>query len=214
MSMSTQDVGSMYTQDVGYRMRTVLFLLSVLSILLAWAVHRAMPAYPSVIAPVTLAFFGVLFWLFDSLLWKFPVIRLLNYCTPNFAGDWEGSLSRQVGERTEQLEVKLRIRQTWSKLSLVLQTSEAVSRNTLAGLRLADPDAIVLTWLYKKDGTDAPSLLEPGRGIIELTLHRKGHEASLAGAVMSGEFIESKPGEPLEVVFKKPGPFYWNPVPF
>jgi predicted pore-forming effector associated with SMODS systems len=205
---------TMYTEDVNYRLRTVFFLLAVLSILLAWAVYQAMPAYPRVIAPVTLAFFGMLFWLFDALLWKFPVIRLLNYCTPNFAGDWEGSLSRQVEGRTEQLEVKLRIRQTWSKISLTLWTPEAISRNTLAGLRLADPDAIVMTWLYKKDGTDPHSLLEPGRGIIELTLHRKGREDSLAGAVLSGTLIESRPGEPLEVAFKKPGPFYWNPEPF
>ena len=207
---------TMYTEDVNYRMRTVFFILAVLSVLLALVLRHVLPAYPRIIAPAALMFYATLFWLFDAILWKLPVVRLLNSGIPNLAGLWQGSLSRIVDGRPEQLEVSLTIRQTWSKFNTVLRTSEAQSRNTLLGLRLKDPNAIVLTWVYRIDGSDSRSIVESGMGVIELILHKKTprNNPSMEGALLTGALIEIRPGEPFSVTFKKPGPFYWNPEPF
>ena len=204
---------TMYTEDVNYRMHTVFLILAVVSIALTFALHSALPTYPRVIAPATLMFYAILFWLFDAFLWKVPVIRLLNSGIPNLAGIWEGELARSVEGKEQHFHVKLVIKQTWSKIDLSLLTTEARSRNTLAGLQLVDPNAIMLTWIYEIEGTNARSVSEWGKGIIELTLHRKTNTASMTGASFSGSFIASGLADPLNVEFKKRAFRFWNPEP-
>jgi hypothetical protein len=200
---------TMYTEDVNFRMRTVFAILAVLSIILAFALQNRLPAYPWIVAPSTLMFYACLFWLFDAMLWKLPVIRLLNSGIPNLAGYWKGNLSRTVQGQQQTVTAELVIKQTWSKLELILRTPEAVSRNFLVGFTLSDPNAIQLMWVYRIDGTDPTSLLEHGKGIIELTLNRRTKEITLNGA-----FIESTPGEPLKLSFVRSGFWFWNPEPF
>jgi SMODS-associating 2TM, beta-strand rich effector domain len=199
----------MYTEDVDYRMRTVFAILVVLSILLAYGLESWVPTYPRVIAPATLLFYGALFWLFDAFLWKVPGIRLLNSGIPNLAGIWKGTLLQSVDGVESPLSAELTIHQTWSKIKLVLHTNEAVSRNTLMGMVLKNPEAIVLTWVYRIDGTTPVLLTDKGRGIIEMTLNRSTNQATLKGA-----FIEAYQGEALDVSFVKGVNPFWNPRPF
>jgi hypothetical protein len=154
-------------------------------------------------------FYGILFWLFDAILWKLPLIRLLNSGIPYLAGYWKGNLTRIVDGEAKQISAELVIKQTWSKLELILRTPEAVSRNRLAGFTLADPNGILLTWVYRIDGHAAKSLLDSGKGIIELTLDRRTKQMTLGGS-----FIQSSPGEPLNLTFERPGFWFWNPMPF
>jgi hypothetical protein len=100
-------------------------------------------------------------------------------------------------------------------LALILRTPQANSRNTLAGLQVRDPNAVMMTWVYQFDMPHRPkSLTEHGRGIIEVTLHRAHSGLSMDGANLEGALFQCAPTETLRVDFKEPGPFYWNPKPF
>jgi len=205
-------VVTMYTEDVSYRMRTVFAIIVVVAIGLGYVLRDQLPAAPHIVAPAALMLYAVLFWFYDAILWKLPGFRLLNSGIPNLAGDWEGTLRQDAGGA--ELPVKLTIRQTWSKLALILKTPEAYSRNTLVGLQVRDPNAVIMTWVYQFDMPHRPkSLTEHGRGIMEVTLHRAVAGPSMDGATLSGALFQCQPTETLRVDFKRPGPFYWNPKP-
>lgn len=200
---------TMYTEDVNYRLRTLFAVLVALSIIGGFALQNAIPQYPRLIVPATFMIFGAIFWLFDAFLWKVPGIRILNSGIPLLAGIWKGSITRDVQGRSELLDAELIVKQTWSKLELILKTSECVSRNVLVGFTLANPGGILLTWIYQIDQTEAASVTEHGRGIVELTLHRNENAFTFDGA-----FIASACGEPVNLKFIKSGFTFWNPKPF
>jgi hypothetical protein len=198
---------TMYTENVDYRMRTVFAILFVLSVIAGWLLYDAIPAYPRVVVPATLMIYGSLFWLFDGFLWKLPVIRLLNSGIPLLAGTWKGTMVHKSDGR--KVDATLTIKQTWSKLDLILETPEAVSMNTLAGLNLFRDKGVVLTWVYQMEGGHAHSLTEPGRGIIELRLDRTSPKMTFTGS-----FMDSIAEDDLTLAFEKSGFFWWNPKPF
>src|SRR5258708_7387384 len=79
----------------------------------------------------------------------------------------------------------------------------------------AAPRAVLVTWVYSKDTSRSGyALVDEGRGVIQLPLHRANLEPSMSGAEFSGSFIATSLAEPLQVSFVRPGPFYWNPKPF
>jgi hypothetical protein len=171
-----------------------------------------MPASPHIVAPAALLFYSVVFWFFDAILWKIPPFTLINSGIPNIAGEWEGHLRHDT--TGVDLPVQLTIRQTWSKLALILRTPETASRNTLAGLQVRDPNAVVMTWVYQFDMANPPkSVADHGRGIMEVTLHRASAGESMKDAALRGHLFQCTPTETLNVEFKRPGPFYWNPKP-
>lgn len=194
-------MASMYTININKRMYTLFYVLSVISVLSiigAIVLHEKLLIRPSLITPASLMFFAGVFWLYDRVLWRLPVIRILSNGIPYIAGVWEGRLSRVVDGKDVEIQATLTITQTWSLMGLSLVTPEAISSNTVASLQLADPEAIVVTWIYLKHGSDARSLSESGKGVVELTLNRQTKEISLRGP-----FYESEPKDYLMLLKSK-----------
>jgi len=60
--------------------------------------------------------FGLLFWLYDKLLWKISWVRKYTG-VPNFSGTWEGVL-RTSFDASLEIQMTTTIEQTWSKIKV------------------------------------------------------------------------------------------------
>jgi hypothetical protein len=190
----------MYSIDYERRVYTLVFLGTIVGATLALLLRSAVSIVASmgslaasIVAAGSITVFLLVFWLNDKLLWKLPLIRLLNFNIPNLAGVWEGSLSRKVGATDETLEASLEIKQRWSAIDLVLTTKDAgghvvaVSRPTFVALQLLDPTHVMVSWVYVKDGMGPRSMADSGTGIIELGLTKAPGKSTLRGTFFSAE---------------------------
>lgn len=112
----------------------VLAVLGALSVALAFGLqwvldtlHTRLPAWFD--SPATLGFFAIMYWLFDSYVWRFRwVLRLFSNSITDLRGAYSGTLtSSHNGTATE---CTLRIDQTYSRIVVFLETPTSRSSST------------------------------------------------------------------------------------
>ena len=143
-----------YSTDSDER-RVVPFLLAALAIALAWIVSRILGAARLSVpwwadAPSSMAFYGLLYALFDNYLWRNGFVRRLRLAkVPNLAGRWQGYLTSSFDGHAKHYDLKVQIFQTWTRISIVLSTASSHSRSCVAAIQFADPDGIALIYQYE-----------------------------------------------------------------
>ena len=75
--------------------------------------------------------FIALFYLFDRRLWKSKLSKI-----PNINGDWEGKIETSHNDR-EEIDVKVTIKQTWSSISIILETANSRSKSEVASISMS-----------------------------------------------------------------------------
>jgi len=75
---------------------------------------------------------GIILFLFDKLLWKFPIIHSLFVPFPDVSGTWRGQIistwkNEKTGEPIEPIDAFLVIYQTYSSLNIRMITKESKS---------------------------------------------------------------------------------------
>ena len=84
--------------------------------------------------PSTLGFFGFWYWLFDAWLWRTKMGQcLLNHSCDNFAGEYKGRLVSSFDSHTST-RCSITIRQTYSNVSIVLETQDSRSKSIAASI--------------------------------------------------------------------------------
>lgn len=78
--------------------------------------------------------FIALFYLFDRHLWKSKLSKLSKI--PNINGDWEGKIETSHNGR-EEIDVKVTIKQTWSSISIILETANSRSKSEVASISMS-----------------------------------------------------------------------------
>ena len=71
------------------------------------------------------------FYLFDRLLWKYKLSKI-----PNLNGNWKGQIKTIHNEGTE-IDVKVNIKQTWSSISIILETANSKSKSEVASISIS-----------------------------------------------------------------------------
>lgn len=71
--------------------------------------------------------FMILFYLFDRHLWNHKLSKI-----PNLSGEWKGKTKTSYDEK--EYEVKVNIKQTWSKISVILKTADSSSKSEVASI--------------------------------------------------------------------------------
>ena len=170
-----------YSIDSGRRVRTVALTLAALSVALVHLLHGMAPMPPSLIAALSLMLYGIVFWLYNAVLWKFPVINRFN-SIPNLAGRWQGKL---VGWSApdDELDVTLQVRQNWSEVGFVLSSTAPLSRATVGAMVIGDPDNVKVIWVFSSDTSAVPC--DHRQGVNELTLHKADGGDRLTGTWFS-----------------------------
>ncbi len=103
------------------------YLLQTLKIPIPWYVDT----------PAVVGFYGIAFWLFDNFLWRMKLGSISPFSKiPDIRGTWVGKI-RSSFQNTEVLVV-VHIRQTWSKLSMELESDNSKSSTIMAALNIDD----------------------------------------------------------------------------
>jgi hypothetical protein len=143
-----------YSTDSDER-RVVPLLLASLAISFAWlssklllVIHLSVPWW--VDAPSVMAFYGVLYALFDSYLWRNGLVSKLGLVRmPNLSGRWYGYLISSFDGHAKHHDLMITICQSWTQIAVFLTTTESISRSCAAVIQVDDPEGVALIYQYQ-----------------------------------------------------------------
>jgi predicted pore-forming effector associated with SMODS systems len=143
-----------YSTDSNER-RIVPLLLASLAIALAWvtskslaAAHLAVPWWAD--APSSMAYYGVLYALFDKSLWRTSFVHKLGLVRiPNLGGRWLGYLTTSYDGHVKHYDLMINIFQSWTRIVIFLTTRTSVSRSCVGVIQVDDPEGVSLIYQYE-----------------------------------------------------------------
>ena len=160
----------------------VTIALALLSILLVWLLDVALGVADFnpdwwLSVPSFGGFYAVLYWLFDSYLWRLRLLRTLALLkVPDLNGEWTGHVVSSYGNGSVH-EVTISIIQKWSKLVVRFETELSLSYSISGSLKVADVVNPELSYLYVNEPkASAPDTMTIHRGTATLELKRNALE--------------------------------------
>ncbi len=143
-----------YSTDSDER-RVVPLLLASLAISFAWlssklllVIHLSVPWW--VDAPSVMAFYGVLYALFDRYLWRNGLVSKLGLVRmPNLGGHWYGYLISSFDGHAKHHDLMITICQSWTQIAVFLTTAKSISRSCAAVIQVDDPEGVALIYQYQ-----------------------------------------------------------------
>lgn len=129
-------------------------------------------------APSGLAVFGLLFIVFDKFIWKWPWLYNLGVVKiPNLNGYWDASMASSATGK--QIEAKVFVYQTYSKIRIRLETEKSESISQMAALEMADPTLFNLRYEYSAEyQRDENAEILRHYGVTSLKLKSDSHDFS------------------------------------
>ncbi len=143
-----------YSTDSSER-RIVPLLLALLAIALAWASSKFLAAARLSVpwwvdAPSLMAFYGVLYALFDRYLWRIGLVSKLGLVRiPNLGGRWQGYLISSFDGHAKRHDLMIHIFQSWTQITVFLSTTTSMSRSCAAMIQVDDPEGVALIYQYQ-----------------------------------------------------------------
>ena len=201
-----------YSTDSSER-RVVPLLLAALAIALAWVssrllavLHLSVPWW--VDAPSSMAFYGVLYTLFDTYLWRNSLVHKLGLVRiPNLAGPWRGYLISSFDGHVKHYGLMINIFQSWTQIAVYLTTPMSMSRSCAAMLQVDDPEGVALIYQYQNQPlADAMRTMHMHYGTAMLRISNGG---CLAGDYYAGRDRRTFGRICCRRLFSKP----WVPMP-
>jgi hypothetical protein len=131
--------------------------------------------------PSILAIYEGLFALFDRRLWRWRVFRLLGWVrVPNLNGCWDGDGSSS--HASTRYQPTLEIRQTWTKLCVLLDTELSESHSLVGSIALNSAGGPTISYQYENQRKpSALPTMKGHRGTTTLMLKDKPDGQVLAG---------------------------------
>ncbi len=136
-------------------------------------------------APSVMGFYGIFYGLYDKQLWRIHIGPLHLSAIPYVGGVWAGVLTSSYNEGTK-INVVVSIKQTWSKISIRLETETSTSYTVMAALNTEESLDPGLKYEY---------LSEPGQFAKEtMHIHRgTGHlRLSSDGKMLTGDYYTGR----------------------
>jgi hypothetical protein len=178
-----------YATDSNER-TTVISGLAVISVGVAWTFSRVLSSTAIPVpwwfdAPSTMGIFAILYKVFDRCLWRIQLlhrIRLLK--VPLLAGKWRGHVVSSFEDHKKTHEVTVQIKQTWTKIAVLLSSDTSRSHTLTAAVEVHAPEGVVLSYQYENQPQpDAVKTMEIHIGTARLTF---ADGRSLEGYYYSG----------------------------
>ena len=117
-------------------------------------------------SPMPLLIYGFVYSSYDRWLWRLPFLSRL----PNLTGSWTGLVSSSR-DPTAHNQATLRVRQTWSKLIIELETQHSRSASSMACISLDGSPEPTLSYEYWNEPKGlAADTMQPHRGTAHLRL--------------------------------------------
>ena len=168
--------------------RSVILWLALISILIAYGLHLLLSKASTkwlwlIDIPSVMGVFGILYTIFDKQLWRWQFLRKLTIVrVPNLNGFWVAE-GKSTTHSTD-FAATVKIRQTWTHISITMETEHSRSHSITASLLIDQPDEVTLSYEYRNEPKpNAISTMHAHRGTAVLRL--KGEEL-LEGEYYSG----------------------------
>ena len=151
-----------YTYDSTERRHwtVALLILSMAVVWIAFQLLRGTPMDFNIFVPwnadfrLSLVVFGLCFSAFNSCLWKcqlFRVLTLQKISIPNLNGTWKGTGTTSHDEHAVEFCATLTIKQSWTKMSIELETNDSRSYSEMAALLRKDGTDFYVEYVYRNE---------------------------------------------------------------
>lgn len=156
-------------------------------------------------APSVMGFYGVFYALFDNFLWRLPFQVIYLSEIPNIRGTWIGVIKSSYGEGAEVSGVILYIHQTWSKISIQVETETSKSFSVMAAVNTKNSPEFGLKYEYiSEPGTFSLQTMQTHRGTSNLRL-------TYDSTTLKGEYYTGRGRQNIgEMTFHKVSPQFLN----
>lgn len=165
--------------------------LSALSVLCAWLLHIVVQGFKLntlwwIEFPSVLAFFGIFWRWFDRIGWQLTWLRrLFQIRIPILWGNWIVRAETEFENQTLLVEASAVIKQSWSRLSIVIEWENSKSSSVAASLHQLSLGEYELIYQYLNTPKPlAPQSMNIHRGTAWLALSADG--STLQGEYFSG----------------------------
>jgi len=180
-----------YTTDSNER-KLVLFLLVIISLLLAWFLNRILEVLQCTLpwwidAPSVVGFCGIFYTIFDKYLWRISILRRIGLVkVPNLHGIWKGYIASSFDAHAAKHDATIEIHQSWTRISINLRTQISKSRSLTAAILTENQDAILISYEYLNEPMpNAKITMHTHRGTARLTL-------TLDSQTLEGEYYTGR----------------------
>ncbi len=117
----------------------------------------------------TASLFAGIFWLFDRKVWRWsPVLKFLGFCDLNGTWDVVGQRLNPDGSTESDWSGQMTIVQTWSRIAIVLKSSQSRSISGPASLSREEGFGFRLLYTYSNEPEPDQPALRNHRGTCEL----------------------------------------------
>ncbi len=149
------------------------YLLKLIQIEILWIVD----------APSVVGFYGILYKLFDTRLWRWKVFNNI----PDLSGQWQGKVSSTHDKFNNEHPASIIIKQTWSHISIILTTENSRSESCVLTISTKTPDGAKIHYAYEnKPRHNAVSTMKRHDGTANLILKEKDGKLILEGDYYTG----------------------------
>lgn len=125
-------------------------------------------------APSVMGFYVIFQWLFNKHLWGAGVGSMRLSSIPDIRGSWKGQITSSYGEN-ETVVAALFVRQTWTEISIELETTNSRSTSKMAALNTPECSEQGLKYEFKNEPkTFAVETMQSFRGMAHLRLTPSG----------------------------------------
>jgi hypothetical protein len=180
-----------YASDNFFRGPKVYFAFGVTAIAAASAL-RALVAMPQLAGRIDAAalsagvIYGGLIFLYERWGWRWlSTIKNLN-------GTWVGSIATTHNGGTS-VPCVMRVRQTWTRMAIELETEQSRSRTTMSALYEDQPGDVGLKYEYVSEPRNlAVQTMQTHRGVCTLAITSASEELRLSGDYFTGRGRETR----------------------
>lgn len=165
---------AMHSYDVEGRGRVVA-ALTVASLLIVWLLHIGLSTIDFkpqwwLSVPSFAGAYSALYWLFDRYIRRFGLLRTVGLvAVPDLGGQWIGEVKSSYADLGATTAVSVTVLQRWSRISIILETTQSRSRSVAATFLTVDVPCPELSYLYVNEPRgDAPDTMHMHRGTVIL----------------------------------------------
>lgn len=138
----------------------------------------------------TMAFYGLFYWIFETYLWKWGLLRWLHVVRiPDLSGSWHGEVRPVVtGGVSSGLgipaDITVTIQQTWTTIMIRGRTSLSQSHSLSGNLLVADEHSLSYEYLNEPSAA-APETMHAHHGVARLSLNKEN-------TILEGEYYSGR----------------------
>jgi hypothetical protein len=184
-----------YAIDTDARER-ILLIIAVAGAVLAYSLQSlfeltniTLPILLKVLidVPSVSAIYWCIYNTFDKKLWKISLIKRTGLVTvPDLSGEWDCEGESTYGKGGTKFYAKSVIEQTWSHMSIRIETENSKSHSLIGGILTKSLEGPVLTYEYwNEPKTRAVKTMHPHRGTAHLSINKNAD-------IIEGEYYTGK----------------------